>query len=124
VRRGDLFQGFSGEASDSLNFVVQGIQQRWYGLGKVVAERAQLRTVCGFDPCEVFRVRAQEAGFLMMDELQGLQEETVFTRDFCKENLDRIETASEEMKWLEQRGIMPVEYRRTLRATAANGLWR
>jgi hypothetical protein len=41
VSRGDLFQGFSGEATDSLIFVVQGIQQRWYGLGEIVAEKAQ-----------------------------------------------------------------------------------
>ena len=41
VSRGDLFQGFSGEATDSLIFVEQGIQQKWYGLGEIVAEEAQ-----------------------------------------------------------------------------------
>jgi hypothetical protein len=81
----------------------------------------QLRTAGGFSPAEAFQVRAHAAGLLTTAELQALREEAALTRDYCKENVDRIETAAEETKWLERRGIAPREYLQSLRAASEDG---
>jgi hypothetical protein len=82
----------------------------------------QLRLAAAFDPREAFHVRAHQGGYLTTDELQGLREEAALTRDFCKENVDRIETAAAETKWLERREIAPEGYLQTLRTASEEGI--
>jgi hypothetical protein len=82
----------------------------------------QLRTACQFDPCEAFHVRAHNSGILPTDELNDLEEEAALAWDFCKENRDRIETAAEEVKWLERREITPGGYLQTLLAATEEGI--
>lgn len=82
----------------------------------------QLRTACKYDPREAFHVRAHNSEFLSTAELNDLKEEATIAWDFCKENRDRIETAAEEVMWLERRGITPTEYLQTLRAATEEGV--
>ncbi len=82
----------------------------------------QLEVACGVDDKEILRRRHDGLGLATQQERENLKEQAVFTRDFCRENRDRIATAEEEVKWLERSGLSWEQYSRELEAAPDEGV--
>jgi hypothetical protein len=67
----------------------------------------QLANLDGQDVAALLRCRVDALGLVPPGELQALQEQAVVTRDACRENQQRIETAVEEVRWVERRELEP-----------------
>jgi hypothetical protein len=96
-----------GQAELDANLLLGDFKQWNYRHKQILA---QLAEAFRFERKEVFRGRASAAGLLTSNEHKALQAEVVMTHEFCKESLARIETADQEVRWLEAQRINPEEY--------------
>jgi hypothetical protein len=92
----------------------------WHYRHEVIAW--QLDEVCGPSAKELLRERADALGLVGASELRDLAEQAEVTHDACRECRDRIQTAREEVRWLEGQGLDPAEYLRVLRAAPEDGI--
>jgi len=68
------------------------------------------------------RARADASGLLTEGELGELKDQAVSTCDFCRENRTRINTAEQEVKWLERSALTANQYLRDREAAPEVGV--
>jgi hypothetical protein len=94
---------------------------KWRCQHAIIAK--QLADTCGLDAPEMFRCRVDGLGGrrLFPGEANELREQVLVTRDTCWENRARIETAGEEVLWLERHKLTPWEYLHVARNVPDHG---
>lgn len=105
----ELFARFlaCGQAELEANLLF-GDFQHWYFRHERML--AQVSEITAFRPDLVFRERATAHGLVTSTELRQLRDEVAMTHDFCLESRARIETADQEVRWLEGQETAPDAY--------------
>jgi hypothetical protein len=70
----------------------------------------------------VLRARVDALGLVSTGELEALRDQAQAAADFCREGRERVQTAVEEVRWLDRTGTSPADYLRQLRAAPEEGL--
>jgi hypothetical protein len=108
-----------GQAELEANLLLGDFEQ-WHSRHARIT--AQVAEVCSFRPQEILRLRVAATHLTTDREMTMLRDEVAMTRDFCEESKARIETADQEVRWLEEQGVTPDEYLRSLTAAPDVGL--
>jgi hypothetical protein len=82
----------------------------------------QLDDACVADARDLLRCRVDALGLVSQPELVELQQEAAWTHVACRESADRVRTAVEEVRWVEEHGLSPAAYLRALRDAPDEGV--
>ena len=82
----------------------------------------QLNDGCVPDARDMLRRRVEALGLVPQGELEEMRREAGWTCEAVRESVDRLRTAGEEVRWVEERGLSPAEYIRALREAPDEGV--